>query len=333
MPLDVDRPRRARGVRYATSVLAALLVLAPVIAIAADGVSAGVLLRRARYALAESRRQDAADALRAVRAAEPRSPRGLEAALLLADLQLKSGDAAQADRTLGDAERDFPDGANGAELVLARGWLGLARGDASSALRHFARVATRTDERATRELAALGSGWARLLAATGKPEVPAELVTLAASAEDPLLRAGALLSLAETHGARGEPRRALRALRKLRRLARQTSFADDVELAIGLVQLDMGRPAAARRTLAPIATDTPTEASARRTDAPGLTLADLRLPPRAFAARLATLYAGQAQPEIDLRRFLGSTLDRPAGRDAATALDRADAALAARKDA
>jgi hypothetical protein len=64
-----------------------------------------------------------------------------------------------------------------------------------------------------------------------------------------------------------------------------------------------------------------------------LTLADLRLPPAAFAARLAALYAGQTQPGIDLRHFLGATLDRPAAKDAAAALDLADAAVAAGKDA
>lgn len=332
MSHHVDTGPRAAGAGSASVALAVLCLLAPAIA-GADGPSAGVLLRRARYAIVEGRPRDAADALRAVRAAEPGSHRGLEAALLLADVEVKAGDAAAAERTLADAGRDFPDGDGGAQLLLARGWLALARGDGAAALGHFQLVPSRTDERPSRELAVLGTGWARIVGSAGRPEVPNELVSLASSAQDPTLRIGALLSLAQTHRARGEHRRALRALRELRRLVRGTSFADDVELRIGLAQLDMGRAATARRTLKHAAAAAPAGEAGAPADPRGLTLADLRLPPAAFAARLAALYAGQTQPGIDLRHFLGATLDRPAAKDAAAALDLADAAVAAGKDA
>ncbi|MBY0273725.1 hypothetical protein K2Z84_00175, partial [Candidatus Binatia bacterium] len=253
MSLDVDRRRSVPRIGSVLPVLAAVLAITAADAAAANGPSAGVLLRRARYALAEARPTAAMDALRAARLAEPRSPRGLEAALLLADVQLRGGDAGAADRTLGEAERDFPDGEQAAQLVAARGWLGLARGDAASALRHFERVATKTDEPASREMALLGTAWARLTAVPEPSDVPVELVTLAASAQDPTVRAGALLSLARAYAARGEHRRSLRTLRRLERLVRHTTLADDVALSIGLVQLDMGRPRSARRTLAPIA--------------------------------------------------------------------------------
>ena len=331
MPLDLDRDHR-RGGQRATLALAALLAFATGIADAADTPSAGVLLRRARHAIADGRRAEAAEGLRAVRAAEPGSHRGLEAAVLLADLQLKGGDAAGADRTLADAGQHFRDGEPAAQLLLARGWLAIARGDASGAIAHFAVVAARTDVRTARELAALGTGWARLTATPPSPDLPAELVSLAASAQDPMLRIGALLALIRGHAARGEQRAALRSLRTLRRLARNTSFADDVELGIGLAQLDLGRPAAARRTLARLAAEAaPPEARLAPEDA-GLTLADLRLPPAAFTARLAALYAAQSRPGLDLRHFLGTTLDRPAHKDATAALALAEAALAARKD-
>jgi ATP/maltotriose-dependent transcriptional regulator MalT len=333
MALHVDTgPHAARG-RCAVAALAALCLLLPTIA-GADRPSAGVLLRHARYAVAEGRTRDAIDALRTVRTTEPRSQRGLEAALLLADVELKGGDAAAADRTLAEAGGDFPDGDGAAQLLLARGWLALARGDATAALQQFELVPARSGERPARELAQLGIGWARLVGSTERPDVPHELSTLAASAQDPTLRIGALLSLARTHQARGDHRQALRALRATRRLVRRTSLEDDVELGIGLVQLDMGRLAAARRTLTHLAAEgTTTEASALPAGASSLTLADLRLPPAAFAARLAALYAGQVQPGIDLRHFLGATLDRPAGKDAAAALDLATVAIAAGKDA
>lgn len=332
MPLLVDTGPRAAGARFASAMLAVLCLLAAAVA-SANAPSAGVLLRRARYAIAEGRLHDAADALRAVRAAEPASQRGLEAALLLADVAVKGGDVAGAEETLAAAGRGFPDGDGAAQLLLARGWLALARGDAAAALGHFELVPARTDERPSRELAMLGTGWARIVGSAVRPEVPKELVTLASSAQDPTLRIGSLLSLAQAHQARGDHRRALRALRELRRLVRRTSFADDVELRIGLVQLDMGRPVAARRTLVHAAAAAPAAEASASGGAIGLTLADLRLPPAAFAARFAALYAGQVQPGIDLRHFLGATLDRPAGKDVAAALDLADAAIAAGKDA
>lgn len=332
MSTRLDRRRRGPCARGAIAGLTSLLALTPPLAGIAHASSAGVLLRRARYALAEARPQEASAALTAARAAEPRSPRGLEAALLLADLQLKTGDAQAADRTLGEAESDFPDGDEAAQIVVARGWLGLARGDAASATGHFERVAARTNDASSRELAMLGTAWARLMAGSGNTALPGELTTLASSAQDPTLRVAALLSLARVHVAHGETRRALRALRRLQRLVRGTSLADDVALSIGLVQLDMGRPIAARRTLAPIAAAAP-EAAASPAVGPSLTLADLRLPPATFAARLAALYAGQTQPGIDLRHFLGALFDRPAQKDAATALGLADAALAAGTDA
>jgi hypothetical protein len=182
-------------------------------------------------------------------------------------------------------------------------------------------------------MALLGTAWARLTAVPEPSDVPVELVTLAASAQDPTVRAGALLSLARAYAARGEHRRSLRTLRRLERLVRHTTLADDVALSIGLVQLDMGRPRSARRTLAPIAAGSAGAEAGAATSTAGLTLADLRLPPTAFAARLAALYAGQTQPGIDLRHFLGALVDRSAQHDAAIALGTADAAIAAGKDA
>ena len=70
-----------------------------------------------------------------------------------------------------------------------------------------------------------------------------------------------------------------------------------------------------------------------RCGASGLTLSDLRLPPAAFAARLARLYAARKERAAGLLTFLAGTLDRPARADAAAALSLADAAIAAGKDA
>lgn len=334
MHRHVRRGTRASLARHVV-VLLGLTLLGPEASDArAEEPSVGVLLRRARYALAEGRRDDAADALRAARRAEPRTRRGLEAALLLADLEFSRGDGAAADDVLARAERDFPEGEAGAQVLLARGWVAIARPDAAAALRHFALVPMRSGERYATEAAQLGSAWARLIGTPAVADVPPELRALARSARDPALRVAALLSLARAHGARAEHKQALRKLRALRRIVRGSSFADDVELAIGLAQLDLGAPAAARRTFRRLAEqpETPRPVGATSSQA-GITLVDLRLPPRDFTARLARLYASRAEQTSDVLTFLASALDRDARRDAGAALSLADAAVAARKDA
>lgn len=323
------RPPASLARRAALLFCLTLLGLPPSAALA-DEPSPGVLLRRARYALAEGRRDEALEALRAARRAEPRTRRGLEAALLLADLEVARGDAAAADAVLGTALGDFPDGEPSAQLLLARGWLAIGRLDGPAAQRHFALVAARTGERSAIDLAALGSAWSRLVAGDAA-SATAELAPLATAGHDPVLRIGALLSLARAHAARGEHKRALRKLRALRRLVHGTSFADDVELAIGLTQLDLGNPTAARRTFAR-AGDLPAAAAHPAASGGGLTLGDLRLPPRALVARLARLYAARTEPGAGAVAFFVATLDRDARRDVTAALSLADAAVAARKE-
>jgi len=332
--LRFDKRRTRWSVWHGVVLLGLTFLGPPPTTASADEPSAGVLLRRARYALAAGQTDDAAAALRSARKSEPRSRRGLEAALLLADLEFSRGAATQADAVLGAAERDFPDGDASAQILLARGWLALTRPDGAAALRHFSLVASRSAQRFATELAVLGSAWARLVADQAPGEVPAELAALAASASDPVLRTAAALTLARVHGVRGEHKKALRKLRALRRVVRGTSFADDVELGIGLAQLDLGAPAAARKTFRRLAvwTGGPGFAAASPS-APTLTLVDLRLPPRSFAARLAHLYAGRPERSADLLTFFAGALDRPARADAAAALGLADAAMAARKGA
>jgi len=308
-----------------------LLAAAPGPAEAGDA-SAGLLLRRARYAIAEGRAAEATQALRDVRVKEPATRRGLEAALLLADVEFSRGDGKAADRVLAVAERDFTDGDAGAQLLLARGWLALARQDATAAQRHFDLVTARSGHRFTGELAQLGFAWARLVAHERPAQVPAELTGLLAGASDPALRVAAGLTLARAHAARGEHKQALRRLRALRRSVRGSSFGDDVDLAIGIAQLDMGAPAAARKTFAALGEST-TVAAGTASVASGLTLADLRLSPQDFVARLGGLYAARADKGVGVLAFLVATLDRPAAADAAAARSLADAAVAARKEA
>jgi hypothetical protein len=297
-----------------------------------DDTSPGMLLRRARFALAAGRVEDAAGALREVVAREPGSRRGLEAALMLADAEFARGRGGEADAVLTAAETRFPDGDASGEILLARGWLAVARQDPAAATRHFGLVASRTSHRFATELAALGGAWARLVVQQRPADVPAELRTLAASASDPALRVAAALTLARAHAARAEHKRALRKLRALRRAVRGTSFSDDVELAIGLSQLDMGSPAAARKTFTRLARLSGTSPASAGAPVSGLTIDDLRLAPQAFAARLARLYAARKDRTGGVLPFFAATLDRPAAADAAAALALADAALAARKE-
>jgi len=291
-----------------------------------------MLLRRARFALAAGRIDDAAGALREVVTREPSSRRGLEAALMLADADFALGRAEQADAVLAAATQEFPDGDAAAEILLARGWLAIARQDASAATRHFGLVAGRSSHRFATEMAALGSAWARLVAQATPAEVPGELRTLATTATEPGLRVAAALTLARAHASRSEHKRALRRLRALRRTVRGTSFRDDVELAIGLSQLDMGAPAAARKTFRRLARLGDAAPASPIAPVSGLTIEDLRLSPRDFAARLARLYAARKDRTGGVLQFFAATLDRAAAADAAAALALADAAIAARKE-
>ncbi|MEW6272573.1 MAG: hypothetical protein AB1689_25115 [Thermodesulfobacteriota bacterium] len=327
---EVKRRIRAPGARGRLALLALLLAALPAPA-QANEASAGVLLRRARYAIVEGRQADAASALREARAKEPHTRRGLEAALLLADLEFSRGNGAAADEALAAAERDFADGEAGAQVLLARGWLALARQDASSATRHFGLVASRSSQRFANELATLGLAWARLTLHAAPSDVPSELRPLVTRGSDPALRVAAGLTLARAHRARGEHKLELRWLRALRRLVRGSTFSDDVELAIGLAQLDAGAPAAARKTFERLAKTAP--ATSAREGAAALTLLDLRLPPQTFVARVSRLYAERSEKGAGILPFLMGTLDRPAAADAAAALGLADAAIAARKGA
>lgn len=323
-------PRRGRS-RRCLALLSLALLLGGAEASPANDASPGVLLRRARYAVAAGDADTAVTALRALLRSAPHTRHGLEAALLLADLEFSRRDAAMADAVLAEAEKTFPDGDAGAQLLLARGWLALAREDAASATRHFGSVATRGAQRETLELAQLGAAWARLVDGDQPTDTPDALARLASGAAEPALRVAAGMTQARALSARGEHKRALRRLRALRRILRGSSFADDVELAIGIAQLDLGMPSAARRTFARLS---------RRERRPrpvlvagsGVTFDDLRLPPPAFAQRLARLYAGRKDRTVGLLAFFVGALDRPAATDAAAAIALADAAIAARKE-
>lgn len=331
MSMDAERRVRSSGARRrALLCLTALAALPP--ASFAASVPTGVLLRRARHAIAAGDLGTAATALRDARAAEPQTQRGLEAALLLADVEFTRGDAAAADGVLAAAESDFPEGDGAAEAPLARGWLAVARADGAAAGRDFGLVAARSSDPFERELASLGGAWARLVTAGPGEPVPPVLRRLAKKASDPVLRVAAGVTLARAYVARGEPRKALHRLRALRRLVRGTSFADDVELATGLVQLDSGLPSAARRTFENLAASGGAVPVALGLPASGLTLDDLRLPPAAFVARVARLYAARKDRSVGLPTFLAATLDRPARADAAAARALAEAALVAGKE-
>ena len=327
---------RASVVRHGAVLLGlTLLAQLPVPALA-DTPSAGVLLRRARYALAAGSTDEAALALRSRacrRAADAPRPRGRAAARRARVPPRRRGGcrrrAGRGQRTTSRTARPA------AQILLARGWLAIARADADAALRHFALVPGRTTERHATDLALLGTAWARVVGAPGAPEVPAELRTLSTSATDPVLRMAGLLSLARVHAARGEHKKALRKLRVLRRLSRGTSFADDVELGIGLAQLDMGAPSAARKTFAGLAEldGSPRDGcrgGVRRALDASATCA-CRRGPSPLVSRGST--HGDTRPRRTWAAFFAAALDRPAGRDAAAALALADAAIAARKEA
>ncbi len=324
-PIAVPMPRRPHSRAMSGTPAAALRVAACILALvraqaaAANTPPAGVLLRQARYALAEGDSDRARDALRSACAAEPGSARGVEAALLLATLEFGRGDRAAAESALvvpGDLSRALPSGTDA--LAIARGWIALGSDDPASARRAFAAAASSPDL-AARDLATLGGAWASLASAEPVAAI-AILGPVARTSPDPILRTAAQWSLARAHAAAGDPRRARHALRGLRRLARTTSFADDVELDLALSELSAGDTRAARRTILRLRALPGRASGPARAPGESPTLADLRLPPRAFVARLAALFANRARGVESPVEFLRRALDRDARADADEAL-------------
>lgn len=318
---DADRARR-RCLRPVISVALAGLAAAMADTRPAEAtVSVGVLLRRARYALAEGDTARASGSLQAACAAEPGSARGIEAALLLAALEFSRGDRAAAERAL-DASTNQVSSSPGANeaLALARGWIALGGDDPASARRAFASV-VRSGDPSARDLSKIGEAWAELVGGDPGAAITA-LSPVAVTAADPALRLAARWTLARAYAAAGDRRREQHELRALRRFARSTSFADDVELAIALSEIDDTRPRSARRTLLRLQHLPARSSGPPRNPGDAPSLDDLRLPPRAFVARLATLFAHRPLPAEPPFEFLRRALDRDARADAGELLHR-----------
>lgn len=339
-PAPPPMPRRARAIaRHATrsasprarvaaiGLLLATGSLAPAAARSgtADEPSAGLLLRRARYALAEGDVERARASLRAACTSEPSTGRGLEAALLLASLEFGRGDRTAAESALAmpaGLARSLPAAADA--LALARGWIALGSDDPASARLAFAAAAASPDASA-RDLSALGSAWASL--AAGEPaSAIATLGPVSRASTDPVLRTAARWSLARAHAAAGDSRRARHALRDLRRTARSTSFADDVELDLALAELASGDLRSARRTILRLGGLPGSSSGPARRPGEVPTLADLQLPPRRFVARLAALFTARPIEAESPVEFLRRALDRDARSDATEALRLVSAA-------
>lgn len=327
------RPAERRwGRRCAALAAAASLCALAGVAGASDGPSAGVLLRQARYALAANDLDRARQALTQAYELAPQSARGLEAVLLLAQLEFTAGDPAAAARALSLAQsRAANDGDSQTQLLLARGWLALASGDPATAQADFASVAGVVNDPAPLQLAAIGNAWADLIA-HGTAASPTELRSVFKRLRDPALRVGAGLTLARLETAIGQPRRTANTLRKLRKLVRRTTYADDVEIAIAFAQLDCGKPGSARQTLLrlwrrafPGTTAPVSQVEPVPDPTVSLTLADLRGAPAAFAARMAELYASRPERSEELLTFFGRILDRNAIADLPEALRLIDA--------
>lgn len=313
--------RRRRDARGAAALLLAILAATGASPPAADAAEAsvGVLLRSARYALARGDADRAREELRSACEAEPDSPRGLEAALLLASLEFRDGDRAAAERALAapaGMARAVPGAADA--LGLARGWLALGVDDPASARRAFAAVATSADP-AARDLSSIGSAWAALAAGDTASAI-ATLAPVATRSVDPALVLAARWSLARARRAAGDRRREQQALRSLRRLVRTTSFADDVELALAVSAIEDGKPRSARQSLRRL--DRLSGLSSGPPGAPGdrPSFDDLLLPPRGFVGRIASLYARRPAPAEPTLEFLRRVLDRDARADAPRAL-------------
>ncbi|MDG2306578.1 MAG: hypothetical protein P8R42_18395 [Candidatus Binatia bacterium] len=296
-------------------------------AVAANAESSGGQMRRARFALARGADADAVVALDAVRRREPGSARGLEAALLLADLHFASGRSAQAETVLATASHRAPASIR-SPIDLARGWLAISRGAASEARDRF-ESSRASPSSLARAVAEIGLAWASL--GSGQDVDRLESLTALARAEGPLpARFAAGWTLARAHAQAGKHRRALRELRRLRRAVRSTSYEDDLELLLGLAQLEAGRARDARRTFKRLERRFGSNSSLGPVTT-GLRLDDLRAPGPELARRVSSLYAGREPRSIGLIPFLGALFDRSAARDAATAVALAERAIDARK--
>lgn len=289
--------------------------------------SGGAQLRRARLALLRGAEAEAERSLQRARAAAPESVRGLEAAMLLADLYVSTGRPGDADAVLEDAvERDVRDLAP--VLRLARGWLALHRGDTEAARASFDTCRTSSSSLA-RSAADIGLAWSAL--AAGRPASNLDALRDWVRSEQPVaLRLGAAWTLARAYGTAGEHRRALRELRAVRRAARRSPYEDDLELSIGMAQLSAGRTRDALRTFRRL-----DRKFGRRSKsagvARGLALDDLRERPDALIARVGKLYAERTERSVGLLAFLSALLDRDAGADAPAAILLAENARAAEK--
>ncbi len=318
-------PARTRRPPVAALTALALCLGLPTADVGAE--SAGVKMRRARFALARGADGDAAIDLEAVRQSEPGSSRSLEAAMLLADLRFSTGRARDAEAILADAAEAAP-GDLAAPIILTRGWLALRRGATGEAREHFAGIRSSGVARA-RAVAEIGTCWASLAANEPVTDVAA-LVSLAHGDGPLAMRFAAGWTLAEAYASTGDHRRALRELRRLRRDVRRTSFEDDLELMLGLAQLEAGRARDARRTFTRLERRHGPGSSRSPVDT-GLRLADLQAPMAEFVARVGALYAGRATRSVGLMPFLAALLDRHAALDARAATALAQRALDAKK--
>lgn len=326
-PSNATRERRRLGAALACTAVAAIVSASPVAA-----ESTGVQMRRARFALARGAASEAAADLDRVRQREPGSARGLEAAMLLADLEVTAGRAERADSVLADAERAAPPSID-APIRLARAWLALGRGVPGEARDRFDAIRGSEIELA-RDVAEIGLAWSALASGHSYDRV-SELQAIADRDGPPTLRLGASWTLSRVHAADGEHRRALREVRRLRRDFRGSTLEDDLELLLGLAQLEAGRSRDALRTFrrlerrhgsrakAPAAQRVPVDA--------GLRLEDLRAGNADFVGRVAELYAGRATRTVGLLSFLGALFDREAALDAPAAIALAERSLAASK--
>ncbi len=310
------RRKRRRPRRFLLGLVAAAVLAHSTPGLADDRPSPGLLLRRARYALAAGDSARARASLLAACALEPTSARGVESAMLLAALEFTTGHREAAERALalpqvaGSGALAASDG-----LALARAWLALASGDPVTARAAFAGAARSGDETAAHDLAAIGAAWAGLVQGDTAGAIT-PLAAVARNATDPVLRVAATWSLARAWTAAGEPRRAQHELRGLRRVVRHSSFADDVELAIAIAQIDAGKPSSARQTILRLRRLPASATGPASLPGNAPSLADLRLAPRAFVARLAALFVARPDWSEGPLPFLLRALDRNARADA-----------------